>query len=100
GFVPLSPLVAGFLTGKIDDNTKFDPTDFRNNTPRFLPQARKANVVLVDLIKAVAMRAGTRGWAGNDQAAEASQVQAAHEESLPGPCLIYHGVAPIFVPPH
>src|ERR1700720_3167904 len=41
GFVPFSPLGAGFLTGKIDENTKFDPTDFRNNVPRFSPEARK-----------------------------------------------------------
>ncbi|HXR32909.1 MAG TPA: aldo/keto reductase [Verrucomicrobiae bacterium] len=56
GFVPFSPLGAGFLTGKIDENTKFDPTDFRNLVPRFSPEARKANMVLVDLIKAVAER--------------------------------------------
>ncbi|MGO9777705.1 MAG: aldo/keto reductase [Terracidiphilus sp.] len=54
GFVPFSPLGAGFLTGKIDENTKFDPTDFRNIVPRFSPEARKANMVLVDLVKAVA----------------------------------------------
>jgi aryl-alcohol dehydrogenase-like predicted oxidoreductase len=58
GFVPFSPLGAGFLTGKIDQNTKFDPTDFRNNVPRFSPEARKANFALVDLIKAVAERKG------------------------------------------
>ncbi len=56
GFVPFSPLGAGFLTGKIDENTKFDPTDFRNNVPRFSPEARKANFALVDLIKVVAER--------------------------------------------
>lgn len=56
GFVPFSPLGAGFLTGKIDENTKFDPTDFRNAVPRFSPEARKANLALVDLIKAVAER--------------------------------------------
>ena len=56
GFVPFSPLGAGFLTGKIDENTKFDPTDFRNFVPRFSPEARKANMVLVDLVKAVAQR--------------------------------------------
>ncbi len=54
GFVPFSPLGAGFLTGKIDENTKFDPTDFRNLVPRFSSEARKANMVLVDLVKAVA----------------------------------------------
>jgi aryl-alcohol dehydrogenase-like predicted oxidoreductase len=56
GFVPFSPLGAGFLTGQIDENTKFDPTDFRNMVPRFSPEARKANMVLVDLIKAVSER--------------------------------------------
>ena len=58
GFVPFSPLGAGFLTGKIDENTKFDPTDFRNMVPRFTPEARKANMVLVDLVKSVAERKG------------------------------------------
>ncbi len=58
GFVPFSPLGAGFLTGQIDENTKFDPTDFRNLVPRFSPEARKANMVLVDLVKAVAERKG------------------------------------------
>jgi aryl-alcohol dehydrogenase-like predicted oxidoreductase len=56
GFVPFSPLGAGFLTGKIDENTKFDASDFRNNVPRFSPEARKANMVLVDVIKKVAER--------------------------------------------
>jgi len=56
GFVPFSPLGAGFLTGKIDENTKFDPTDFRNHVPRFSPEARKANMALVDLMKTVAKR--------------------------------------------
>ncbi len=58
GFVPFSPLGAGFLTGKIDENTNFDPTDFRNMVPRFSPEARKANMVLVDLVKTVAERKG------------------------------------------
>lgn len=56
GFVPFSPLGAGFLTGKIDENTKFDPTDFRNNVPRFSPEARKSNMTLVEIIKRVAER--------------------------------------------
>jgi len=56
GFVPFSPLGAGFLTGKIDENTKFDPTDFRNIVPRFSPEARRANMVLVDVVKSVAAR--------------------------------------------
>jgi aryl-alcohol dehydrogenase-like predicted oxidoreductase len=59
GFVPFSPLGAGFLTGKIDENTKFDPTDFRNLVPRFSPEARKANMALVGLVKTVAERKGT-----------------------------------------
>jgi aryl-alcohol dehydrogenase-like predicted oxidoreductase len=56
GFVPFSPLGAGFLTGKIDENTKFDPADFRNLVPRFSPEARKANFALVSMIKGVAER--------------------------------------------
>lgn len=56
GFVPFSPLGAGFLTGKIDENTQFDPTDFRNSVPRFSPEARQANLALVDVVKAVAAR--------------------------------------------
>jgi aryl-alcohol dehydrogenase-like predicted oxidoreductase len=54
GFVPFSPLGAGFLTGKIDTNTTFDPTDFRNISPRFTPENRKANQTLVDLLGKVA----------------------------------------------
>lgn len=54
GFVPFSPLGAGFLTGKIDENTTFDATDFRNLVPRFTPEARKANFALVDLLKSIA----------------------------------------------
>jgi aryl-alcohol dehydrogenase-like predicted oxidoreductase len=56
GFVPFSPLGAGFLTGKIDEKTKFDSTDFRNRVPRFSPEARKANMALVELVKGVAER--------------------------------------------
>jgi aryl-alcohol dehydrogenase-like predicted oxidoreductase len=56
GFVPFSPLGAGFLTGKIDENTKFDPTDFRNAVPRFSPEARQANMALVDIVKSIAER--------------------------------------------
>lgn len=54
GFVPFSPLGAGFLTGAIDENTRFDPSDFRNHVPRFSPQARKSNLALVDAIKLIA----------------------------------------------
>src|SRR5271165_1253936 len=50
GFVPYSPLGKGFLTGKVDENTTFDSSDIRNRIPRFTPEARKANQVLVDLL--------------------------------------------------
>ena len=50
GFVPFSPLGKGFLTGKIDENTELDPTDFRSTVPRFSPENRKANQALVDLL--------------------------------------------------
>jgi len=56
GFVPFSPLGAGFLTGKIDTNTTFDSTDFRTISPRFTPEARKANQALVDLLNQIAAR--------------------------------------------
>jgi aryl-alcohol dehydrogenase-like predicted oxidoreductase len=54
GLVPFSPLGKGFLTGKIDENTTFDSTDFRNIVPRFTPEARKANQALVDLLRRIA----------------------------------------------
>jgi len=54
GFVPFSPLGKGFLTGKIDETTTFDKTDFRNSVPRFAADARKANQALVDLLGRVA----------------------------------------------
>jgi len=56
GFVPYSPLGRGFLTGKMDENTKFESTDFRAALPRFTPEARKANQALVDLLKSIAER--------------------------------------------
>jgi len=56
GFVPYSPLGKGFLTGKIDENTTFDSSDFRNTLPRFTPEARKANQALVDLLGKIAER--------------------------------------------
>ncbi len=54
GFVPFSPLGKGFLTGKIDENTIFDGSDFRNIVPRFTPENRKANLALVDLLARIA----------------------------------------------
>jgi aryl-alcohol dehydrogenase-like predicted oxidoreductase len=54
GFVPYSPLGKGFLTGKMDENTKFDPTDIRSIIPRFTPEARNANQALVDLLGKIA----------------------------------------------
>ena len=56
GFVPFSPLGKGFLTGAINENTKFDSTDFRNIVPRFTTEARKANQALVDLLGQIAAR--------------------------------------------
>ena len=58
GFVPFSPLGRGFLTGKIDENTTFDSTDFRATVPRFAPEARKANRALVDRLGAIAAKKG------------------------------------------
>jgi len=58
GFVPFSPLGRGFLTGKIDENTTFDSTDFRNTVPRFSPEARKANRSLVDAVGRIAAAKG------------------------------------------
>jgi len=56
GFVPYSPLGKGFLTGKINEDTKFDSTDFRNIVPRFTPENRKANQALVDLLGKIGER--------------------------------------------
>jgi len=56
GLVPFSPLGRGFLTGKMSENTPFDPSDFRNALPRFTPEARKANLAVVDLLLRMAGR--------------------------------------------
>ncbi len=56
GFVPYSPLGKGFLTGKINDTTTFDSSDFRNTLPRFTPEARKANQALIDVLAKIAPR--------------------------------------------
>ena len=56
GLVPYSPLGRGFLTGKIDENTKFDAADFRNIVPRFTPEARRANQAVVELLVAIAKK--------------------------------------------
>ena len=56
GFVPFSPRGKGFLTGKIDETTTFDSSDFRNTVPRFTPEARKANQALVHLLQKIAQR--------------------------------------------
>ena len=58
GFVPYSPLGKGFLTGKIDENTKLDSSDFRNILPRFTPEAMRANRALVDLWSRASARRG------------------------------------------
>jgi len=59
GLVPFSPLGKGFLTGKIDEKTTFDKSDFRNIVPRFTPEARKENEALVDLLRTIAERKKT-----------------------------------------
>src|SRR5438477_1371997 len=56
GFVPFSPLGRGFLTGRMNENTTFDRSDFRNTIPRFTPEARKANQALIDLLGKIAER--------------------------------------------
>ena len=56
GFVPFSPLGKGFLTGQIDESTAFDKTDFRNVVPRFTPEARKANLAFVEMLRRMADR--------------------------------------------
>jgi aryl-alcohol dehydrogenase-like predicted oxidoreductase len=56
GFVPFSPLGKGYLTGKIDEATTFDASDFRNTVPRFSPENRKANQALVELLGTIAGR--------------------------------------------
>jgi len=56
GFVPFSPLGRGFLTGKVDENTRFDSSDLRSTLPRFTPEARKANRALVHLLGEIAKR--------------------------------------------
>ena len=56
GLVPYSPLGKGFLTGKIDENTTFDSSDFRSTLPRFTPEALKANQALIDLLGSIAQQ--------------------------------------------
>jgi aryl-alcohol dehydrogenase-like predicted oxidoreductase len=56
GFVPYSPLGKGFLTGKIDENTKFESTDFRNTVPRFSAENRKVNQAMVDVLEQIATK--------------------------------------------
>ena len=56
GFGPFSPLGKGFLTGKIDENTTFEASDFRNVVPRFTPEARKANQAFVDFVREIAAK--------------------------------------------
>ena len=56
GFVPFSPLGRGFLTGAIDEHTRFDSNDFRNLVPRFTPEARKANQALINVLRTIAAR--------------------------------------------
>ena len=89
GFVPFSPLGKGFLTGKIDENTKLDSSDFRSTIPRFTPEAMKANRALVDLLGQD--RRAEAGDAGPDRARLAARPEALdrpdpghHEAASPG----------------
>ena len=89
GFVPFSPLGKGFLTGKIDESTTFDSSDFRNILPRFTPEARKANQALVDLLGEIAER--KEATPGPDRARLAARPEAVdrpdpghHEAASPG----------------
>ena len=81
GFVPFSPLGKGFLTGKIDKNTKFDSTDFRNTVPRFSPEAREANQAMIDLLGEIA--AAEEGDAGSNRAGVVARAEAV-DRSDPG----------------
>ena len=74
GFVPFSPLGKGFLTGKIDDKTTFDSTDFRNVVPRFTAENREANLAFVELAQGV--RRAKAGDAGSDRARVAAGAEA------------------------
>ena len=58
GFVPYSPLGRGYLTGKVDENTTFDSSDIRNRLPRYTPEARKANRVVIDLLTRIGEHKG------------------------------------------
>ncbi len=89
GFVPYSPLGKGFLTGKIDENAKFDSTDFRSTLPRFTPEALKANQALIDLLGE--HRRTKEGDTGSDRARLAAGPEAVdradsrhHEAASPG----------------
>ena len=74
GFVPYSPLGRGFLTGKIDESTSFDSSDFRSRLPRFTPEARHSNQALVDLIADIAAR--KKATLGPDRAGMAAGAKA------------------------
>ena len=74
GLVPYSPLGKGFLTGKIDENTTFDSTDFRSTLPRFTPEALKANQALIDLLGSIART--EKGDPGPDRAGLAAGPEA------------------------
>ena len=81
GFVPYSPLGKGFLTGKIDENTTFDSSDFRSILPRFTPEALKANQALIDLLGNIG--AAEEGDPGSDRAGVAACPEAV-DRSDPG----------------
>ena len=92
GFVPFSPLGKGFLTGKIDENTTFDSTDFRNTVPRFAPEARKANRALVDLLETIAQRKKATSaqialaWGSCSEAVDRADSRDDENTSIAGEC--------------
>ena len=89
GFVPYSPLGKGFLTGKMDENTTFDSSDFRSTLPRFTPEALKANQALIDLLGKIGgteegdTRSDRAGVAAGPEAVDRSD-PGHHEAASPG----------------
>src|SRR5208283_1992845 len=83
GFVPWSPLGAGFLTGGMDENTRFDSADFRANVPRFAPEALKANLALVDLVRGRDAGTGRAGLAPGEEAMDSAHPWH-HKTQAPG----------------
>jgi aryl-alcohol dehydrogenase-like predicted oxidoreductase len=87
GFVPYSPLGKGFLTGKINENTAFDSNDIRNRLPRYTPEARKANWVVVELLTQIGEKKGGNGSADRARLAAGTKAvdcaHSGHDEAAP-----------------